>query len=143
MCWGHECSEGARSAGALAVYASCWLAGAAVQVWPRLFFLECRLRCREPCRQQPERRAAYVVEPDPVAELDGLRIAAMFAADADLEGGPRVASLGDGSLDQRSHASLIERGKRILLEDAGLEICGQEVVDVVARDAVGGLRQVV
>ena len=78
-----------------------------------------------------------------MAELDGLGIAAMFAADADLEVGPGVASLGRGHLHQRPDAGLIEGGEGILFEDAGLEVGGQEVVDVVARDAVGGLGQIV
>ena len=89
-----------------------------MHVWPRLLFLECRLRRCQPRRQQPEGRAGYVVEPDLVAELDGLWIAAMFAADADLEVGPRVASLGRGHLHQLPNARLVEGGEGILLEDA-------------------------
>ncbi len=58
-----------------------------------LVFESC-LGCREPCRQQTEGRAGDVVEADLVAELDGLWIAAVLAADADLEVGAGVASLG-------------------------------------------------
>ena len=68
-----------------------------------------------------------------MAELDGLRIAAMLAADPHLQSGPRVASLGRGHLHQQSHAGLIERGERILLEDAVLQVGRQEMVDVVAQ----------
>ena len=51
------------------------------------FFLrrERRLRRREPRDRHAVRRAGHVVEPDPVAELDRARIAAVLAADADLE----------------------------------------------------------
>ena len=86
---------------------------------PVCFFDGC-LGCREACREQAEGRAGDVVEADLVAELDGLRIAAVLAADADLEVGARVASLGGGHLHQLPDASLVERGERILLEDAGL-----------------------
>jgi hypothetical protein len=101
------------------------------------------LRRCQPRREQAEGRAGDVVEVDFVAELDGLWIAAMLAANADFEVGPRIAPFGYGHLHQLPHASLIEGGEGILLEDAKLEIGRQEVVDVVARDAVGGLRQVV
>jgi len=78
-----------------------------------------------------------------VAELDGLRIAAMLAANANLQIGPRVAPLGRGHLHQQAHARLIEGGEGILFEDACLDIGRQEVVDVVAGNAERGLRQVV
>src|ERR1019366_10002484 len=100
-----------------------------MQVWPRLLFLECRLRSCQPGGQQPEGRAGYVVEPDLVAELDGLWIAAMLAADANLEVGPGVASLGRSHLYQQAHARLIESGKGILFEDSGLDVRREEVVD--------------
>ena len=67
----------------------------------------------------------------------------MLAADAHLEGGPCVPSLGGGHLHQAPHARLVQRGKGVLLEDAGLQIRREEVVDVVARDAERGLRQIV
>ena len=78
-----------------------------------------------------------------MAELDGLWIAAMLAADAHMEAGPRLASLGRAHLYQLTNALLIECGEGILLEDARLQISRQEVVDVIAADAEGGLRQVV
>ncbi len=56
---------------------------------------------------------------------------------------PRVASLGYGHLHQLPNARLVEGGEGVLFEDAELEIRGQEVVDVVARDAEGGLREIV
>src|ERR1035437_7779165 len=114
-----------------------------MQVWPRLLFLECRLRSCQPGGQQPEGRAGYIVEPDLVAELEGLWIAAMLATDANLEVGSGVASLGRRHLHQQAGASLVKGGEGILFEDSGLDICRKEVVDVVTRDAIGGLRQIV
>src|SRR4051794_33360844 len=52
-------------------------------------FLQRRLRCREPSERDAIRRAADVVEPEPVAERDGLRLAAVLAADAHLDVGLR------------------------------------------------------
>ena len=126
----------------LVVQAGEILAGATVDV-RRLNFLKRGLRGGQPCGEQPEGRAGDVVESDFVAELDGFRIAAMFAADADLQVGPGVASLGSGHLDEDTDASLVEGGEGVLLEDALLDVGRQEVVDVVARDAEGGLREVV
>jgi len=48
----------------------------------RFFFESSLCRC-QPRREQTEGRAGDVVEAVPVAELDGLGIATMFAADAD------------------------------------------------------------
>src|SRR5580658_3769422 len=108
-----------------------------------VLLLQRRLRRRQPRRQQPEGRARHIVEPDLVAEFDRLWIAAMFAADADLQRRPRVASLGHRALHQLPYACLVERSKWVLFEDAVFQIGRQEVVDVVARDAERGLRQVV
>src|SRR4051812_8511890 len=46
--------------------------------------LESGLRRRKPRDRQPVWRARHVVEPDLVAELDGCRIAAVLATDAQL-----------------------------------------------------------
>src|ERR1035437_2797689 len=101
------------------------------------------MRRRQPCRQQTEGRAGDVVEADLVAELDGLWIAAVLAADANLEGRPRVASLGRGHLHQQPNARLVKGGKWILFEDACLHVSGQEVVDVVSRNSESRLGQIV
>src|ERR1035441_8358475 len=93
-----------------------------------LLLLKRRLRGRQPGGQQTEGRAGDVVEADAVAELDGFRIAAMLAADAYLERGPRLASLGRGHLDQLPDARLIEGGEGVLLEDARLHIGRKELV---------------
>ena len=92
------------------------VAGAHVAI---LLFDGCLCGCKARS-EQAEGRAGDVVEPDLVAELDGLRIAAMLAADAHLESGAGVASLGRGHLHQQADARLVERGEGILLEDAVL-----------------------
>ena len=43
-----------------------------------------RLRRRQPRNRHPERAAAHIIEPDPMAELHRVRFAAVFAADADF-----------------------------------------------------------
>ena len=78
-----------------------------------------------------------------MAELDGLGIAAVFAADADLEVGAGFAALDGRHLDELADAVLIERGEGVLLEDSLGQVLGQELVDVVAREAEGGLGEVV
>ena len=50
---------------------------------------------------------------------------------------------GPGHLHQLPYTSLIEVGEGALLEDAQLYVRRQEVIDVVARDAEAGLREVV
>ena len=48
-----------------------------------------------------------------------------------------------GHLDERADALLIERDERILRQDARLDVRGQELPGVVAREAHRGLREVV
>ena len=67
----------------------------------------------------------------------------MFAANAHLQVRPRGASLRRGHLHQLADACRVERSEWILFEDAQLYIRRQEMVDVVAADAEGGLGEVV
>src|SRR5215469_8389970 len=78
-----------------------------------------------------------------MAELDRRRLAAMLAADADFQVWPSLAAAFGGDLHQLAHAFLIERVERILLDDPFREIRRQNLVHVVAREAPGGLGQVV
>src|SRR5262245_13514713 len=80
-------------------------------------FLERRLGCGEPGHWNAERRATHIVQTDPVAELDAVRVSTMFAADAELDIGTRAASLLDGDLHELADAILINGRKRIFLED--------------------------
>src|SRR5437660_1613137 len=68
------------------------------------------------------RRAGDVVEPDLVAERHRGGIAAVFAADADLEVCPRLAPALDADLDQFADAVAIDRDERIDLQNAARNI---------------------
>jgi hypothetical protein len=46
--------------------------------------LQCCMGSGQPGHRDPEGRAANIIEPGQVAELDGAGVAAVFAADADL-----------------------------------------------------------
>src|SRR5262249_60511166 len=78
------------------------------------------LRRRQPRDRHAVGRAGDVIEPGLVAEEHRGGIAAMLAANAELELGPRLAAALAGDLDQFAHALGIERGKRVVLEDAAL-----------------------
>ncbi len=58
-------------------------------------------------------------------ELDGLWIAAMLAADASLQLGRVLRPLAAAPFEL-AHAHLVEGGEGILLEDACLEVRGQD-----------------
>ena len=60
-----------------------------------------------------EGRAAHVVEAHVVAELDGGGIAAVLAADAQLDVGAGLAAQFGSHLHQLAHAVLIQTGEGI------------------------------
>jgi hypothetical protein len=66
------------------------------------------------------RRAAHVVQPDRFEELNRRRVAAVLAANAELEVRLDRPALFHGNLDQLAHAGLIDRGERVLLHDLEL-----------------------
>ena len=88
-----------------------------------------------PLRPEPRRvarwgfggGAADVVEADLVTEVEGLRIAAVFAANADLEVRTSFATVLHGSLHQTANAGLVNCPERVgsyLLRCSGMqEIC--------------------
>src|SRR5262249_25951448 len=98
---------------------------------------------RETRNRDPVGGARDVVETAPMEEADGRRIAAVLAADADLELGARLASVLHGEGDQLADAFLVDRLERIERQDPALEVVGKELPDVVARESVGHLREVV
>ena len=99
-------------------------------------------RCKSRDRDA-ERRAGDVGETDVVAELDGRRIAAVFAADTAAHLGTGLTAELDSHLHQLADADRIETGERIGLVDLVRVVCGQELACVVAREAERHLRQVV
>jgi hypothetical protein len=78
-----------------------------------------------------------------VEEFDGAGVAAVLAADADLQVAPTLAPLPGSHLHQLADAIAVEDLERVVIEDTGLDIEWQERCRVVARDAVRGLREVV
>ena len=78
-----------------------------------------------------------------MAELDRVGIAAVLAADAELEVGPGLAAPGHGGLHELAHAGLVDRGEGVLLHDFELGVVREERAGVVARHAEAGLREVV
>ena len=61
-----------------------------------------------------------------MAQIDAARLAAVLAADADVEVGPRLAAELDGDLHDPADAALVERRERVLGQDALLQVLGQE-----------------
>src|SRR5262249_51388645 len=63
--------------------------------------------------RHPERRARYIIQPDLVAERDRGGVAAMLAADAELEVLPHLASALGGDAHQLAHAFAVEGHERV------------------------------
>src|SRR5882757_1217015 len=101
------------------------------------------LRRGKACDRDAIGRARDVVEADLVAERHRGGIAAMLAANPDLEIGPRLAAARHADLDEFADAIAIDRDERVDLENSLADIGAKETRGVVAADAVGGLRQIV
>src|SRR5439155_1394434 len=103
-----------------------------------------RLRSRQPGERHTIGRAADVVEPQAVAERDRVRLAAVLAADAELDAFLAASDPLDGAPLQVADPAPVERLERVPLEHAVLEVAGQELaLSVVAREAERRLREVV
>src|SRR5262245_55403521 len=89
------------------------------------------------------RRTAHVIQPDLVAEDHRFGVAAVLAADADLQIGARRASVLDADFEKLPHAFLIERLEWVVGEDLLLDVEGQEAARVVAAQSHRGLSKVV
>ena len=83
-----------------------------------------------------KRQAGYIIEADIVAELDGGRVAAMLAADAQLDVGAGLAAAFGSHLDQLANAVLIQSGEGIVLIDLVLIVGIQELAGVVTAEAL-------
>src|SRR6185369_629220 len=89
------------------------------------------------------RRSGYVIEPEFLAEGDARRVAAMLAANAEFEVGPRCPAPLGAHADQLADAFDIEADKGIARIDALLHIRSEEPPGIVAADAQRGLGEVV
>jgi hypothetical protein len=68
-----------------------------------------------------------------VAEVDRCRVAAVLAADADLEAGARLAAALGADAHQLADAVLIDGDERIDLQDRLLRVVGEDRRRIVAR----------
>src|SRR3546814_5803575 len=105
--------------------------------------LQRRLRRREPRDRHAVRRRADVIEPQPLAKPDRGRVAAMLAADAELDTGPGLAPARRRDLDQFADALDIDADERVGRIDALVDIGRQEASGIVAAHPERGLRQIV
>src|SRR2546429_903952 len=86
---------------------------------------------------------SHVVHAYMVTDLHGRGLAAVLPADADLQVGPGSPAEPDRQLDELADALLIEHLERVVPQDAVLHVEREEPAGVVAREAEGGLREVV
>ena len=70
-------------------------------------------------------------------------VTAMFAADAELDVGPRFAAASTRGLDQFAHPFLIEASEWILSKQALADIAVYEASGVISADTERGLGQVI
>src|SRR5688572_8513487 len=84
-----------------------------------------------------EGRAGHIVEAHLLAEGDGGGIAAMLAANAELQLGTALAPALGGDPHELAHAFDIERNKRVNREDAAGGVFAQETGAIVTADAEG------
>src|SRR5271154_991427 len=95
------------------------------------FFFNRRL-CRSQTRDRHAKwRATDVAQADAMAEFHGVGVTAVFAADAELDVGPRLAAFRDGDFHELADAGLVNRGERIFLHDFGFLIRAEETAGIV------------
>src|SRR5437762_178183 len=82
---------------------------------------------RESGHRHSIRRGADVVETGVVEEVNRCGVAAVLAADSDLQLGTRLASALDADAHEIAHALHVDRRERILFEDLLLLIDLQEL----------------
>ena len=102
------------------------------------------LRGRHPGDRHAVRRAAHVVEPGELEEADRVGVAAVLAADAELEVRLGLAAGPGRQPHEPADAGPVDRLERAAVHDLLLDVLGQEAaLHVVAREAERGLREVV
>src|SRR5829696_608708 len=102
------------------------------------------LRRRHARDRHPVGRAAHVVEAAHLKERDRLRIASVFAADAELQVGLRLAAGPGCEPHEPADARSVDRLERAAVQDLGLDVAVEEApLHVVAREPERCLREVV
>src|SRR5258707_9321925 len=110
---------------------------------PRRALAERGLGGGEACDGNAERRARDVIERNLVAERDGGGVAAVLAADPDLELRLRLPTALDADPHQFAHALAVAGDERMAPENPPRHVGAEKARSVVAADAEGGLGQVV
>src|SRR5437867_2057552 len=106
--------------------------------------LECRLRRREPRDRHAVGRRRDIRKADLVTEGDRRGVAAVLAADSDLEIFARLAPAFDGDAHHGADALAVEHLEGIGRDDLFLDVARKEaLLRVVARDAEDRLGEVV
>src|ERR1700704_1529878 len=104
---------------------------------------ERRLRRGKPCHRNPEWRTGNVIESGLMTKTYGIWIAAMLAADAELNLRPRLAPALDGDFHKLAHAISVDADEGIAVDQSTREIFAQEASRIVAGHAKRRLRQIV
>src|SRR5258708_39960679 len=104
---------------------------------------ELRLSGSQPGHGYPVGRAGNVVQTTGAEEADGVGVAAVLAADTDLELGVRSSSLVRSQPDELADTLLVDRLEGILGKDLLVDVLGKEGAGVVPRVAERHLREVV
>src|SRR5947209_4777552 len=110
---------------------------------PRRTLAERGLGGGEACDGNAERGARDVIERNLVAERDGGGVAAVLAADPDLELCLRLPTALDADPHQFAHALAVDGDERIARENPARHVGAEKARGVVAADAEDGLGQVV
>ena len=90
-----------------------------------------------------ERAAGDIVQADLVAELDGHGVAAVLAADAEVNVGVGLATELCSHSNELADADLVKAGEGIALVDLLVVVRAEELAGVVTAEAEGHLSQVV
>jgi hypothetical protein len=98
---------------------------------------------REPSGLDPIRRTAHVVEADLVAEHDRGRVAAVLAADAQVQLRIRGLALLARDAHQAPDPGLVHRDERVRGHQLALLVHPDELADVVPAEAERRLREIV
>src|SRR4029450_4326357 len=93
-------------------------------------FERCLCRCQTRNRN-PEWTATYIIQTETVTKLDARRFAAGFAANSQFGVWPGVAAEIARYFHQAAHAFLVNRRKRICIDDIELGIRRKEATGIV------------
>ena len=90
----------------------------------------------------PEWRTGHVVEPGAVEEFHGIRIAAVLAADADLEFLVCLTTTFDAYFNKLAHAFLIKAGEWVVVKNFLILVGWKETGRVIPGKTQSGLREI-